>query len=75
MKILVTGGSGYTGGHTCKALAEEGHDLVAYDNLGFRDLARRGAFGHGDLCDYSLPASCMRRHRPDGVIHSHGVRV
>ena len=30
--ILVTGGTGYIGSHTCVALAQAGHDLVIVDN-------------------------------------------
>lgn len=33
MKILVCGGAGYIGSHTCVALAERGHDVVIYDSL------------------------------------------
>jgi UDP-glucose 4-epimerase len=33
MKVLVCGGAGYIGSHTCVALAEAGHEVVAYDNL------------------------------------------
>jgi UDP-glucose 4-epimerase len=32
-KILVTGGAGYIGSHTCIALHEAGYDIVVYDNL------------------------------------------
>ena len=32
-KILVTGGAGYIGSHTCIALHEAGYDMVVYDNL------------------------------------------
>jgi len=31
--VLVTGGAGYIGSHTCKALAAAGHRPVVYDNL------------------------------------------
>ena len=31
--ILVTGGAGYIGSHTCKILAQEGYQPIAYDNL------------------------------------------
>ena len=31
--ILVTGGTGYIGSHTCVALAQAGHDLLILDNL------------------------------------------
>ncbi len=33
MKVLVTGGAGYIGSHTCLALLELGHDVVAVDNF------------------------------------------
>ncbi|WP_457095923.1 UDP-glucose 4-epimerase GalE [Lysobacter sp. P5_B9] len=33
MKILVCGGSGYIGSHTCLALLQAGHEVVAYDNF------------------------------------------
>ena len=32
-KILVTGGAGYIGTHTCIALHEAGYEIVVYDNL------------------------------------------
>ena len=71
MKILVTGGAGYIGSHACKHLLGHGHDVVVHDNLstGFRDLARWGEFEHGDILDDARLRGCMRRHRPDGVIH------
>ena len=71
MKILVTGGAGYIGSHACKHLLRHGHDVVVYDNLstGFRELARWGEFEHGDILDEARLRECLRRHRPDGVIH------
>ena len=71
MKILVTGGAGYIGSHTCKHLVRHGHEVVVYDNLstGFRELARWGSFEHGDMLDPVRLRDCLRRHRPDGVIH------
>ena len=33
MKILVTGGAGYIGSHTCVALLEAGHSVIVADNL------------------------------------------
>ena len=42
--VLVTGGAGYIGSHTCKALAQAGHVPVTYDDLrtGARELVRWG---------------------------------
>lgn len=71
MKIVITGGAGYIGSHTCKELAVRGHDVVVYDNLctGHRDLVRWGEFVHGDIRDTPRLRRCLRDHRPDGVIH------
>ena len=33
MKVLVTGGAGYIGSHTCVELIESGHDPIVLDNL------------------------------------------
>ena len=33
MKVLVTGGAGYIGSHTCVALLEAGYDVACIDNL------------------------------------------
>ena len=32
-RVLVTGGAGYIGSHTCKLLAKEGYDPIVVDNL------------------------------------------
>ena len=33
MRVLVTGGSGYIGSHTCVQLLQNGHDAVSYTHL------------------------------------------
>ena len=33
MKILVTGGAGYIGSHTCVLLIEAGHEVIIFDNF------------------------------------------
>ena len=74
MKVLVTGGCGYIGSHTCKALATQGHDILVYDNLstGRREFARWGDFVYGDVRDGQRLRRTLRAFRPDGVIHFAG---
>ncbi len=71
MRVLVPGGAGYIGSHTCKALAQAGHTPIAYDNLrtGHRWAAKWGAFELGDINDAATLNQVMRRHKPDAVIN------
>ncbi|MBN3827951.1 UDP-glucose 4-epimerase GalE [Burkholderia sp. Ac-20384] len=71
MKVLVTGGAGYIGSHTCKALAAAGHEPVAYDNLstGHRDAVRWGPLVTADILDRDALSKAFAAHRPDVVIH------
>ena len=71
MNILVTGGAGYIGSHTCKELARQGHTVVVYDNLstGWREFVKWGPFVHGDIRDPQRLRQVMRRHAIEGVIH------
>lgn len=71
MRILVTGGAGYIGSHTCKALAHQGHTVITYDNLstGHRELVRWGDFVYGDILDTQRLRACIRQHRIEGIIH------
>ena len=71
MRILVTGGAGYIGSHTCKALAHQGHTVVTYDNLstGHRELVRWGDFVYGDILDTQRLRTCIRQHQIEGIIH------
>ena len=54
--VLVTGGAGYIGSHTCKILAQRGYTPVVLDNLvhGQRANVRWGPFFHGDVADAEL---------------------
>ncbi len=69
--VLVTGGAGYIGSHTCKALATAGFTPVTLDNLvyGHRDAVKWGPFIEGDLADRALLDRIMREHSVLAVIH------
>lgn len=71
MNVIVTGGAGYIGSHTCKILAEQGYTVIVYDNLctGHRELIRWGPLEHGDIRDYQHLRFVLKRYHPDGVIH------
>jgi UDP-arabinose 4-epimerase len=71
MRILVTGGAGYIGSHTAKALAEAGHEPVVLDNLsvGNRDAVRWGPLEEGDISDERLLRRVVKQHRIDAVAH------
>lgn len=71
MKVCVTGGAGYIGSHTCKALAEAGHEVVVFDNLctGHRNFVKWGIFEYGDIRDTNLLRHCLKKYSPDGIIH------
>ena len=71
MKILVTGGAGYIGSHTCKLLARAGFEPVVFDNLstGFREAVLFGPFEEGDILDGARLDDAMTRHKPAAIVH------
>ena len=75
MRVLVAGGAGYIGSHTCKALAQAGHLPIVYDSLvtGHAWALKWGPLEQGDLNDPAALGAAMRRHRPDAVINFAGL--
>lgn len=71
MRILVTGGAGFIGSHTCKVLKAKGHEPVVLDNLRTGHLwsVKYGPFEHGDILETDRLAEIMRRYRIDAVMH------
>ena len=63
MRILVTGGTGYIGSHTCVELLNEGHEVVIIDNLSNSKVEvvsyiekitdKKVVFYENDVCDKS----------------------
>ena len=74
-RVLVTGGAGYIGSHTAKALARAGHVPVVFDDLsnGHREAVRWGPLVIGDVRDPVALEACMREHRIDSVINFAGL--
>ena len=70
-KVLITGGAGYIGSHTCKALAQAGFTPVTYDNLstGHRWAVKWGPLETGDIRDPRRLGEVISTHAPDAVIH------
>jgi UDP-glucose 4-epimerase len=66
MKVLITGGAGYIGSTTAKALEDAGHVPVILDSLlaGPRAFVRDRIFYEGDIADRSLLARVIEEH-PD----------
>jgi len=70
-RILVTGGAGYIGSHTCKLLAKHGYTPVVFDNLsrGHRHNVKWGPFVQGDLLDRPTLIRTFADYRPAAVVH------
>jgi len=69
--ILVTGGAGYIGSHTCKALAARGFTPVTYDSMvyGHEWAVKWGPLVKGDIADRAALDAVFDEYKPAGVIH------
>lgn len=70
-QILVTGGAGYIGSHTCKALAEAGYSPIVVDNLssGKKEFVQWGPLHVGDIEDTAFLKSVFAQYKIEAVIH------
>ncbi len=85
MSILVTGGAGYIGSHTCVALLEAGYEIVVADNLSnskaeildkVRQLTDKDfPFHQIDVTDENQVDQVFSGHRINGVIHFAGFKA
>lgn len=85
MKILVTGGAGYIGSHTCILLLEAGHTLVVIDNLSnskalslsrVQEITGQSlVFVQADIRDETAMFELMKSHAIEAVIHFAGLKA
>ncbi|UJW57918.1 UDP-glucose 4-epimerase GalE [Bacillus sp. A116_S68] len=85
MKILVTGGAGYIGSHTCVELISAGHDVVVMDNLSNSHIEvfnrMKNITGHdipfyeADLLDKDALTNVFENESVDAVIHFAGLKA
>ena len=85
MNVLVTGGTGYIGSHTCVELIEAGHHPLVLDNLvnSNPESLRRVKtitgvevpFIEGDVCDEDFLRKVFSEHPVDCVIHFAGLKA
>jgi len=85
MKILVTGGAGYIGSHTCVELLNSGYDVVVIDNLcnSHQESLNRVqqitgkslTFYQGDIRDENILDKIFSQHQIEAVIHFAGLKA
>ncbi|MFK8019242.1 MAG: UDP-glucose 4-epimerase GalE [Pseudomonadales bacterium] len=85
MKVLVTGGAGYIGSHTCVELLQAGHSVVVVDNLSnsSEEAVKRVEriskqtipFYKVDIRDYDGLNAVLQQHKVDSVIHFAGLKA
>ncbi|MBO7387429.1 MAG: UDP-glucose 4-epimerase GalE [Lachnospiraceae bacterium] len=85
MKILVTGGAGYIGSHTCIELQQNGYDVAVIDNLSnsSEESLKRVAkitgknvpFYKVDILDKEEMDKVFTKEKPDAVIHFAGLKA
>jgi UDP-glucose 4-epimerase len=85
MNILVTGGAGYIGSHTCIELLNAGYDIVVMDNLcnsceksldAVREITGKDfPFYECDMLDYNATEKIFTENKIDAVIHFAGLKA
>ena len=85
MKILVTGGAGYIGSHTCVELLNLGVEVVVIDNLCNSKVvaidnikkitSKELTFYEGDVCDKNILRKIFKNEGIDAVIHFAGLKA
>jgi UDP-glucose 4-epimerase len=84
-KVLVTGGAGYIGSHTCIELLQAGHEVIVLDNLSnsseealhrVQQLTQKSlVFIQGDIRDHQVLGQIFDEYKIDAVIHFAGLKA
>ena len=85
MAILITGGAGYIGSHTCIELSKAGYDIVVVDNLRNskeeslkrveKIIGKPVKFYNADVCDRDALCTIFKENKIDAVIHFAGLKA
>ena len=85
MEVLVTGGAGYIGSHTCVELLNKGYDVIVIDNLSNSNpeslnrvqglTGKTLKFYEGDVRDEALLTKIFAENKPECVIHFAGLKA
>ncbi len=85
MRILVTGGTGYIGSHTCVELLNNGYEIVVIDNFSnskrevvdkIKEITKKDfVFYEGDVNDKELLSRIFKENKIDAVIHFAGFKA
>ena len=85
MKILVTGGTGYIGSHTCCELLDSGYEIVVIDNLSnskievvdkIKEITGKDfKFYEGNCCNKNILTKIFEENKIDAVIHFAGLKA
>ena len=85
MSILVTGGGGYIGSHTCVELLKTRHEIIIFDNFSNSNsealkrvekiTGRKPVVIEGDIRDQKTLETTLRQHRCTAVIHFAGLKA
>jgi UDP-glucose 4-epimerase len=85
MRIMITGGAGYIGSHTCLELLQAGHEATVIDNLSNSSeeslrrvekiTGKKIIFHKADICDMDALQKIFTRQQFDGVLHFAGLKA
>lgn len=84
MRLLVTGGTGFIGSHTCIELLRKDHEVMIIDNLSNSSLSildrlqlitnKKPEFSRGDVRNTDFVSSIFSKFKPDAVLHFAGLK-